>query len=210
MLLFVLLWVLAAALIFMYVITPLLEEKDDLDMELEFAQSDYDKLVSEAGKLTRLQAQSVDLIAQLAEKTERFYPVMTNAEADELVLTMLYNAGASAEIMNVSDPVPVEDGLIHSATDEAKDESETKIQTTSYSGILYTQLIYDVTLDYDELCTFISEVGKNDCLLISSIVFSQEMAEETSAEDGAEETEPVVLGKDMSATVTVCVLMYAK
>lgn len=214
MLLFFLLWVLVAAVVFMYVLTPLIDEKSDAETQVEFLQSDYDRLVMEAGRLNTQKTANERLTAELSQACEKYYDVMTTAQADELVLKLLESCGASAESLAVSAPVAVEGGLVvtddeSSVTDSESEDSTSAAVKATKSGIVYSSLDYAVTADYSEMIKFIEAVNNDECLMITSIAFAQDLLEQTQTDENAPAVTPVV-GKNIEFTLTVALLMFDK
>lgn len=229
-LLTVLCFILVGLVMVMYVLTPMWEAQEDLDMQITDAQTEYDRIHLASIRADQYETTIAALQAEIEQSTDFLYPLATNNEGNTKMLTaMIQDCGGKVASIVIADPISLEESSYivaetTSAETTANTASDASSNTTATdteskpnykTGIMLSTADISAELTYSQLLSLIKSANNDKALMISKIAFSQSVSEQTTngvqeiinGNTSAQTSSSINLSEVLSVTISAVIFM---
>lgn len=192
--------VLIAMAFWQYLMSPLLEEKSELQ---EQVSANEDKLTEMNNEILVAMGYERDIettLSQISEETAELYPVMDNEDADMLLLSEINRCGLSAAVLSVS-----------GGEAEASGSTVGTSTTATETGVGKITAVYQVTGSYAQFVNFVAAMNKLPSVIIEDFTAAaaQEQTETYTVSASGASTDTVVTpASESSLTMQLSLSVY--
>lgn len=185
-----------------YLMSPLLEEKSELESEVAANEDKLSEMNNEILLAMGYERDIETTLSSISEITADLYPVMDNEDADMMLLSELNKCGLDAMSLSVG-----------SADSQSKSSSVSTTTTATDTGISQITAVYSATGSYAQFVKFVAAMNEKPSVIIESI---QASAAETESETytvspagvNTSSTVTPASEEELAMELTLCVYMY--
>lgn len=180
-----------------YLLSPIISECDELESKIEENRFQQLDVVSDIAGIPVYEDKNGEIFEKLSAETEKLFPIITNENADILILGYLNKSGLNARTLVISSGAPV--SVSENDEEESKD-----------TGIRIITASYEARGSYSSLRKFIEMKNSEPAIYITGITAVTKDDDNTSAKDKTEfeAQSETVNENDLLITIGISLYMY--